>query len=77
MKGRGSTTPRRSSAWSKCWGGHSFPLLVNQASGGDNSADVGDVTDVHAYPGPRRRNARQFPTKAVVCGEFGGVEVWP
>jgi hypothetical protein len=44
--------------------------LVNQASGGDNSFDVGDITDVHSYPDP------SYPvssTKAVVCGEFGGV----
>ncbi len=44
--------------------------VVNQASGGDNSADVGDITDIHSYPDPA------YPvssTKAVVCGEFGGV----
>jgi hypothetical protein len=44
--------------------------LVNQASGGDNSADVGDITDIHSYPDPG------YPVssnKAVVCGEFGGV----
>jgi hypothetical protein len=44
--------------------------LVNQASGGDNSYDVGDVTDIHSYPDPG------YPVssnKAAVCGEFGGV----
>ncbi|HXI71501.1 MAG TPA: PA14 domain-containing protein [Verrucomicrobiae bacterium] len=44
--------------------------VVNQASGGDNSADVGDITDVHAYPDP---GYAVSSTKAVVCGEYGGV----
>ena len=44
--------------------------VVNQASGGDNQFDVGDITDVHAYPDP---NYAVSSTKAVVCGEYGGV----
>jgi len=44
--------------------------LVNQASGGDNSFDVGDITDVHSYPDPGYGTSTN---KAVVCGEYGGV----
>lgn len=44
--------------------------VVNQASGGDNSFDVGDITDVHSYPDPGYATSA---TKAVVCGEYGGV----
>ena len=44
--------------------------VVNQASGGDNQFDVGDITDVHAYPDP---GYAVSASKAVVCGEYGGV----
>ncbi len=47
--------------------------LVNSASGWTDRG-VGDVIDVHAYPGPTMRPAES--TRASVLGEFGGLG-WP
>jgi Glycosyl hydrolases family 2, TIM barrel domain len=44
--------------------------LVNAASGW-NDMEIGDVRDIHSYPGP---NAPQvYPDRASVLGEFGGL----
>ena len=59
--------------------------LLNSASGGYNQivngkmsqyrlptpAGVGDLNDTHTYPEPSTE--KQDPTRALVCGEFGGV----
>lgn len=44
--------------------------LVNSASGWTDRG-VGDVHDVHIYPGPGA--PRQDPARAIVLGEFGGL----
>jgi uncharacterized membrane protein YphA (DoxX/SURF4 family) len=44
--------------------------LVNCASGW-NDMKVGDVHDIHVYPGPGSPNPE--PTRAAVLGEFGGL----
>ncbi len=44
--------------------------LVNNASGWTDKK-VGDVHDIHAYPGPRSPDPE--PTRAAVLGEFGGL----
>ena len=44
--------------------------LVNCSSGG-NDFPVGDVHDIHVYPGPR--SPQPEPTRAAVLGEFGGL----
>ena len=59
--------------------------LINSASGGYNQivdgkmsqyrvptpAGIGDINDTHTYPDPS--SEKQDPTRALVCGEFGGV----
>ena len=59
--------------------------LINSASGGYNQAvngkmsqsrlptppGVGDINDTHTYPDPT--SEKQDPTRALVCGEFGGI----
>ena len=61
--------------------------LINSASGGYNQivdgkmsryrlptpARVGDINDTHTYPDPTTE--KQDPTRALVCGEFGGVSL--
>gem|GEM_PF-155290 len=44
--------------------------LVNNASGWTDKK-VGDVNDIHAYPGPRAPEPEE--TRAAVLGEFGGL----
>jgi len=47
--------------------------LVNSASGG-NFHEVGDIMDLHNYPGPAMPKASLFGTKqAIVLGEYGGL----
>jgi beta-galactosidase/beta-glucuronidase len=59
--------------------------LINSASGGYNQlvdgkpsgyrlptpSNLGDINDTHTYPDPTTE--KQDPTRALVCGEFGGV----
>ncbi len=45
--------------------------LVNDASGWDDVKGVGDIRDTHHYPTPRCEPPE--PTRASVCGEFGGL----
>ncbi len=61
--------------------------LINAGSGGyDQSVDgkmsafrlptpagVGDINDTHTYPDPTTE--KQDPTRALVCGEFGGISL--
>ena len=61
--------------------------LINSASGGYNQITdgkksqyrlptpegVGDINDTHTYPDPTTE--KQDPTRALVCGEFGGVSL--
>ena len=44
--------------------------LVNNASGWTDNG-VGDVKDIHAYPGPEMPEVEE--KRAVVLGEFGGL----
>ena len=44
--------------------------LINSASGWEDK-HVGDMHDVHVYPGPGMPQLEE--TRAVVCGEFGGL----
>ena len=47
--------------------------LVNSASGG-NFHEVGDIIDLHNYPGPAMPKAALFGSRqAIVLGEFGGL----
>jgi hypothetical protein len=45
--------------------------LVNCASGWNDFKGVGDVHDIHVYPGPG--SPQPEPTRAAVLGEFGGL----
>ncbi len=45
--------------------------LVNDASGWVDVAGAGDLRDTHHYPEPACTDPE--PTRAVVCGEFGGL----
>ncbi len=47
--------------------------LVNPASGGNYYASVGDVLDIHNYPGPRVTFFARATNVATVLGEFGGI----
>src|SRR5262249_24866080 len=49
---------------------HDPSRLVNCASGW-NDMSVGDVHDIHVYPGPG--SPKPEPARAVVLGEFGGL----
>ncbi|GAB6010687.1 glycoside hydrolase family 2 protein [Viscerimonas tarda] len=49
--------------------------LVNAVSGWTDR-NVGDVYDMHQYPGPCAEPYQRFPGRAVVLGEFGGLG-WP
>lgn len=46
--------------------------LVNSVSGWTDRG-VGDVNDVHQYPGPGMEPPEQSPERAIVLGEFGGL----
>ena len=50
--------------------GHDPTRLVNQASGWADRG-VGDVLDIHRYPGPASPDPE--PNRAIVLGEFGGL----
>jgi len=66
-EGWGQYDTRRITQWVK----QTDPTrLVNCASGW-NDRGVGDVFDIHAYPGPASPNPE--PTRAAVLGEFGGL----
>src|SRR5262249_25963362 len=45
--------------------------LVNGARGGNAHKGVGDVHDIHIYPGPG--SPQPEPARAAVLGEFGGL----
>ncbi|MGD8453496.1 MAG: glycoside hydrolase family 2 TIM barrel-domain containing protein [Phycisphaerae bacterium] len=49
---------------------HDLTRLVNSASGWTDRG-VGDVHDIHAYPGPA--SPKPEPKRAAVLGEFGGL----
>lgn len=49
--------------------------LVNAVSGWEDRG-VGDMIDLHQYPGPGMEPPEQNPGRAVVLGEFGGLG-WP
>jgi hypothetical protein len=50
--------------------GYDPTRLVDNASGW-NDASVGDVHDIHEYPGPK--SPQREPSRAIVLGEFGGL----
>jgi len=50
---------------------HDPSRLVDCASGWTDRAGVGDVHDMHSYPGPG--TFKPEPTRAAVLGEFGGL----
>jgi Glycosyl hydrolases family 2, TIM barrel domain/Glycosyl hydrolases family 2, sugar binding domain/Glycosyl hydrolases family 2 len=66
-EGWGQYDTARITAWIKK---HDPTRLVDCASGW-NDMKVGDVHDIHVYPGPG--SPRPEPTRAAVLGEFGGL----
>ncbi len=69
-EGWGQWETERVTAWTKAY---DPTRLVNAASGWTDRG-IGDVIDVHAYPGPSMQPAEE--TRASVLGEFGGLG-WP
>lgn len=47
--------------------------LVNPASGGNHYHGVGDILDIHHYPGPELTLYERQSPVATVLGEFGGI----
>ncbi|WP_108820960.1 glycoside hydrolase family 2 protein [Dysgonomonas sp. Marseille-P4361] len=47
--------------------------LVNPASGGNHYSGVGDILDVHHYPGPELTLYERQTNVATVLGEYGGI----
>ncbi len=68
-EGWGQFDTARLTKWTK---EHDPTRLVNCASGW-NDMKVGDVHDIHAYPGPRAPAPE--PQRAAVLGEFGGLSL--
>ncbi len=66
-EGWGQFDTKRITEWTKQ---HDPTRLVNCASGW-NDMKVGDVHDLHKYPGPG--SPEPEPTRAAVLGEFGGL----
>jgi hypothetical protein len=66
-EGWGQHDTEKTVAWLKA---HDPSRLVNNASGWTDH-QVGDVADIHAYPGPAIPALE--PTRAAVLGEFGGL----
>ncbi len=66
-EGWGQHDTERYVAWLK---GYDPSRLVNNATGWTDK-HVGDVADVHAYPGPAMPSLE--PKRAAVLGEFGGL----
>jgi hypothetical protein len=67
-EGWGQYETKRIVAWTKRY---DPSRLVNCASGWNDVAGVGDVHDVHVYPGPGA--TPPDPARAAVLGEFGGL----
>ena len=66
-EGWGQYDTERITAWTKQ---HDPTRLVNNASGWDDKG-VGDVSDIHSYPGPAMPPVEE--KRAAVLGEFGGL----
>jgi hypothetical protein len=66
-EGWGQYDTERITAWTKA---HDPSRLVNNASGWTDKG-VGDVSDIHSYPGPDMPPVEE--KRAVVLGEFGGL----
>jgi PA14 domain/Glycosyl hydrolases family 2, sugar binding domain/Chitobiase/beta-hexosaminidase C-terminal domain/Glycosyl hydrolases family 2, TIM barrel domain/Glycosyl hydrolases family 2 len=66
-EGWGQYDTERIVAWTK---GHDPSRLVNNASGWTDKG-VGDVSDIHSYPGPDMPKVEE--KRAAVLGEFGGL----
>jgi beta-galactosidase/beta-glucuronidase len=66
-EGWGQYETERITAWTKQ---HDPTRLVNNASGWDDKG-VGDVSDIHSYPGPAMPPVEE--KRAAVLGEFGGL----
>lgn len=47
--------------------------LVNSASGGNHYHNVGDILDIHHYPGPKITLYERDTNRAMVLGEYGGI----
>lgn len=47
--------------------------LVNPASGGNHYSGVGDILDIHHYPGPELTLYERQTNVATVLGEYGGI----
>lgn len=47
--------------------------LVNPASGGNHYQGVGDILDIHHYPGPELTLYERQRNVATVLGEYGGI----
>jgi hypothetical protein len=66
-EGWGQYDTERITAWTKA---HDPSRLINNASGWTDKG-VGDVNDIHSYPGPDMPPVEE--KRAVVLGEFGGL----
>jgi hypothetical protein len=66
-EGWGQYDTERVTAWTKQ---HDPTRLVNNASGWTDKG-VGDVSDIHSYPGPAMPSVEE--KRAAVLGEFGGL----
>ncbi len=71
-EGWGQYDTERISDWVKAY---DSSRIVNAISGWTDR-NVGDIYDMHQYPGPCAEPYQKFPDRAVVLGEFGGLG-WP
>jgi hypothetical protein len=67
-EGWGQFDTKRITEWTKKY---DPTRLVNCASGWNDHAGVGDVHDIHVYPGPGAPTLEE--KRAIVLGEFGGL----
>jgi len=71
-EGWGQYNTKQLAQWVKSYD----PSRLVDAASGWTDRDCGDVFDMHQYPDPCFEPTEQFPGRAVVLGEFGGLG-WP
>lgn len=68
-EGWGQYDTKRILEWTKNYD----PTRVVDGVSGWTDRGIGDMLDTHQYPGPGMALAEQYPNRAIVLGEFGGL----